>query len=148
DLAGAQRWAMGHAAPRVRGEIDRPRAVPGVGRARLLRARLGAPAGGIRRRGGARLAVAGRRRGPGEGPARQKGGAGEAEATGANPTDRGKCGVKRHLRTAGRGGPLATVLSGANRTEMKKLADLLDAKVYEAPTASGERHLCLDRGYD
>ncbi len=48
--------------------------------------------------------------------------------------------------TDGRGVPLATVLSGANRTDMKKLADLLDAVVYELPVA-GERHLCLDRGY-
>lgn len=46
--------------------------------------------------------------------------------------------------------PLATVLSGANRTDMKKLADLLDATVYAAPppAAGEERHLCLDRGYD
>jgi putative transposase len=43
--------------------------------------------------------------------------------------------------------PLATVLSGANRTDMKKLADLLDARLIEAP-AAGEMHLCLDRGYD
>jgi putative transposase len=42
--------------------------------------------------------------------------------------------------------PLAVVLSGANRHDMKKLADLLDAQVYPAP--AGERHLCLDRGYD
>ena len=39
------------------------------------------------------------------------------------------------------------MLSGANRTDMKKLADLLDAVVYEVPLVS-ERHLCLDRGYD
>jgi len=44
--------------------------------------------------------------------------------------------------------PLATVLSGANRTDMKKLGDLLDALVYEAPSADEARHLCLDRGYD
>lgn len=44
--------------------------------------------------------------------------------------------------------PLATVLSGANRTDMKKLAALLDATVYEAPMQPSERHLCLDRGYD
>jgi len=44
--------------------------------------------------------------------------------------------------------PLATVLSGANRTDMKRLADLLDATVYEAPPTGEERHLCLDRGYD
>jgi transposase len=43
--------------------------------------------------------------------------------------------------------PLALVITGANRTDMKKLADLLDAQLYEAP-AAGERHLCLDRGYD
>jgi putative transposase len=41
------------------------------------------------------------------------------------------------------------VLSGANRHDMTKLADLLDALLLEAPpAASGERHLCLDRGYD
>ncbi len=49
--------------------------------------------------------------------------------------------------TDGTGIPLAVVLSGANRHDMKKLADLLDAQVYPAPTV-GERHLCLDRGYD
>lgn len=44
--------------------------------------------------------------------------------------------------------PLATVLSGANRTDMKKLGELLDATVSHAPTPPEERHLCLDRGYD
>ncbi len=91
---------------------------------------------------------------PGEGPARQKGGAGEAEATGANPTDRAKCGCKRHLLTEGRGVPLAVVLSGANRPDMKKLAELLDAKVLADPLTEAaleapvRRHLCLGRGYD
>ena len=87
-------------------------------------------------------------------PARHKGGPGEAEATGANPTDRSKCGSKRHLLTEGQGIPLATLLSGANRTDMKKLAELLDAKLIEDPLTATElaalleRHLCLDRGYD
>ena len=40
------------------------------------------------------------------------------------------------------------VVTGANRTDMKKLGDLLDATVYAAPAMAGERHLCLDRGYD
>jgi len=84
---------------------------------------------------------------PRAGPARQKGGAGEQEATGANPTDRGQCGTKRHLLTAGCGVPLATILSGADRTDMKQLADLLDATAYDVPTA-GARQLCLDRGHD
>ena len=82
-----------------------------------------------------------------QGAAGEKGGPGEAEATGRNPTDRGKCGAKRHLLTDGRGVPLALVLSGANRTDMKKLEDLLEARLIEAP-AEVERHLCLDRGYD
>ena len=88
-----------------------------------------------------------------QGPARQQGGPGEAQATGANPTDRGTGGTKRHLCTAGRGVPVAVVLSGANRHDMKKLAALLDATVVEVPPPPpeeepGERHLALDRGYD
>jgi putative transposase len=43
--------------------------------------------------------------------------------------------------------PLALVLSGANRTDMKQLEDLLDARLLEAPEEI-EDHLCLDRGYD
>ena len=43
--------------------------------------------------------------------------------------------------------PLAVVLSGANRTDMKKLEALLEARLLEAPEAV-EEHLCLDRGYD
>ncbi len=74
---------------------------------------------------------------------------GETQATGPSPTDRGKSGSKRHLLTEGKGVPLAVVLTGANRHDMKKLADLLDAKVIEAPdTEAVEQHLCLDRGYD
>jgi putative transposase len=74
---------------------------------------------------------------------------GQAQATGASPTDRGKSGSKRHLLTDGKGIPLAVVLSGANRHDMKKLADLLDAKVVPAPAPEAvEQHLCLDRGYD
>lgn len=44
--------------------------------------------------------------------------------------------------------PLALVLSGANRTDMKKLAELLDARLLAAPEAVEAPHLCLDRGYD
>ncbi len=59
--------------------------------------------------------------------------------------------------TEGGGIPLAVVLSGANRTDMKKLGDLLDAQmIMTAPEGGPEagaeetttvRHLCLDRGY-
>jgi len=58
--------------------------------------------------------------------------------------------------TEGRGIPIAVVLSGANRTDRKKLGDPLDAQVLEAPPAAvageaeegGQHDLCLDRGYD
>src|SRR5215211_1938783 len=149
---------MGGRAARVRGQVHRPRPLPGMGRPGLLPAGLGAAAGGVRRRGGPGLAVAGGRRVYRQGPAGAKGGPGEAQATGANPTDRGKCGSKRHLLTEGKGLPIALVLSGANRTDMKKLADLLDAKVIEPPApaaatdgadpAGPETQLTLDRGYD
>ena len=100
------------------------------------------------------MGTAVRRRVHHQGPTRQKGGPGEAEATGANPTDRAKCGGKRHLLTAGRGIPIATILPGANRTDMKKLAELLDAKIIDAALTDAEmaalveRHRCRDRGYD
>jgi transposase len=53
----------------------------------------------------------------------EKGGAG----TGANPTDRGKAGTKRHLVTDRRGIPLAFLLTGANTHDSRPFEDLLDA---------------------
>lgn len=76
----------------------------------------------------------------------KKGAPGEMQATGSSPVDRGKAGSKRHLLTDAKGIPLAVVLSGANRHDMKKLAELLDAVVIPRPTQ--EQQLCLDRGYD
>ena len=71
-------------------------------------------------------------------------------ATGANPTDRGKQGVKRSLLTDGKGIPLAVVTAGANRHDKMLLAATLDGIVIARPV-EGEKerqHLCLDRGYD
>jgi putative transposase len=51
------------------------------------------------------------------------------QATGPNPTDRGKCGTKRSVLTDGQGIPVAVVVAGANRHDMKLLADTLDAVV-------------------
>ncbi|HEU5226803.1 MAG TPA: transposase [Ktedonobacteraceae bacterium] len=93
--------------------------------------------------------MASRRRLHGQSTAGQKGAAGEAEATGRNPAEHAKCGVKRHLLTDGKEGPLATVLPGANHTDMKSLGSLLDTVVLEPPHALTQPpHLCLDRGYD
>jgi putative transposase len=83
-----------------------------------------------------------------QGPAGKKGADGDAEATGRNPTDRGKSGTKRHLLTDGRGLPLNVVLTGANRHDMKMLDSVLDGCVVTQPEIEAERNLCLDRGYD
>jgi putative transposase len=71
-------------------------------------------------------------------------------ATGANPTDRGKKGTKRSLLVDGAGIPLAVVVAGANRHDMKLLAATLDGLVIARPepTEEGPQHLCLDAGYD
>jgi putative transposase len=71
-------------------------------------------------------------------------------ATGPNPTDRGKAGVKRSLLTDGAGIPLAVVVDGANRNDMKLIAATLDGIVIArpVPTAGAPQHLCLDKGYD
>lgn len=50
----------------------------------------------------------------------------------------------------GKGIPLAVVIAGANRHDMKLLADTLEAVVVEPPEPSEEvpPHLCADKGYD
>src|SRR5919199_2639416 len=49
------------------------------------------------------------------------------EATGPNPTDRGKAGSKYHLLVDRHGVPLAVALSAANTNDCKLLEPLLDA---------------------
>jgi len=72
------------------------------------------------------------------------------EATGKNPTDRGKLGTKRSVLVEGKGIPIAIVSDGANRNDMKLLGQTLDAVVTERPVATEEKpqNLCLDKGYD
>jgi putative transposase len=72
------------------------------------------------------------------------------EATGPSPTDRGKQGTKRSVLTEGQGIPMAVVVAGANRHDMKLLADTLDAVVIARPepTEAAPQHVCLDKGYD
>src|SRR6266508_2744576 len=72
-------------------------------------------------------------------------------ATGPNPTDRAKCGTKRHLLIDGQGAPLGLHLSGAKRHDMNGLAKLLTAGLIiprPKPTRRKRQHLCLDKGYD
>ena len=71
------------------------------------------------------------------------------DATGPNPTDRGKSGVKRHILTDGRGVPLAAEISAANVHDKRAAISTVDAIVMRAPR--GPRRpttLCLDKGYD
>ena len=71
-------------------------------------------------------------------------------ATGANPTDRGKQGTKRSLLTDGAGIPLALVVDGANRHDVRLLCATLDGLVISRPepTVEHPQHLCLDAAYD
>lgn len=68
------------------------------------------------------------------------------EATGPNPTDRGKSGTKRHLLTEGHGLPVGLVVTGANRNDMTQVEAVLDSR----PVVSfeAEQHLSADKGYD
>ncbi len=67
-------------------------------------------------------------------------------ATGASPTDRGKRGTKRSLLVDGAGVPLAMVVDGANRHDMKLVAATVGGIVIARPQSA--QHLCLDAGYD
>ena len=71
-------------------------------------------------------------------------------ATGANPTDCGKRGTKRSQLSDGRGMPLAVVVDGANRNDMKLVEATLDHIMITRPTPTEEepQHMCLDAGYD
>src|ERR1022692_1855471 len=71
-------------------------------------------------------------------------------ATGGNPTDRGKVGVKRSLLTDADGIPLALFVDGAYRHDSKLLRLTVDATVITRRKPSRRRlqHLCLDKGYD
>jgi putative transposase len=72
------------------------------------------------------------------------------EATGRNPTDRGKQGVKRSLLSDGRGVPLAVAVEGANRHDMKLVGPTLYqiAIARPEPTQEQPQNLSLDKGYD
>lgn len=71
-------------------------------------------------------------------------------ATGVNPTDRGKKGTKRSQLSDGRGLPLALVVAGANRNDMKLAETTLDHLMIARPTPTEDepQHFCLDAGYD
>ena len=79
---------------------------------------------------------------------REKGG----EATGPNPTDRGRPGSKRHLLVDGNGIPLVLLLTAANRHDSKLLEPLIEAVPSVKQCAGRPRRrpakLHADKGYD
>jgi putative transposase len=119
-------------------------ALPGMDRGRSVRGILAAGVNRIRRAQGNRLVLAV------DGWSNDESTAFGFKKTGANPTDRGKQGVKRSLLTEAAGIPLALAIEGANRHDMKlvrgTLANIM--AVRPLPTAAMPQGLCLDKGYD
>ena len=75
------------------------------------------------------------------------------DATGPNPTDRGKTGTKRSILTDARGITVGLAVAGAHRNDFKLVQETLDSMPVPPPPAEsdndGERpNLCLDKGYD
>ncbi|WP_115617498.1 IS5 family transposase [Chromobacterium vaccinii] len=74
------------------------------------------------------------------------------QGTGPNPTDRGKCGSKRHIIVDRRGLPLALSITGANRHDSMVFETLVDA-IPAVPGLPGRPRqkpykLYADKGYD
>jgi transposase len=72
------------------------------------------------------------------------------EATGPNPTDRGKLGAKRSPLADGRGVPLSIVPAGANVNDFKILEKTIRSIRIDRPEPSDDapRNPCLDKGRD
>jgi len=71
------------------------------------------------------------------------------EATGKNPTDRGKQGSKLHLLVDAAGAPLSLQVTAANQHDKWSADDLLISLVVERPDPlQVEQHFCADKGYD
>jgi putative transposase len=71
------------------------------------------------------------------------------DATGPNPTDRGKCGTKRSSLSEEHGYPLAHVIGGANENDHLLLARTLEQTVVEPPDPTkNPMTLNADAGYD
>jgi putative transposase len=69
---------------------------------------------------------------------------------GRGATDRGKRGTKRSQLSDGPAMPLALIVAGANRNDMKLAEITLDHLMIARPppTEQKPQHLCLDAGYD
>ncbi len=115
----------------------------GVGARRRVPRNLAPGAVGLRRRGGDRLGLAGRRRGDDQGAA-------------GRPQDRAEShrqsqkGAKRSVVCEGAGVPVGLDHEGANRNDHKLLKATLDSIPIERPkpTPEAPQGICLDKAYD
>ena len=73
-----------------------------------------------------------------------------SKEAGPNPTDRGKSDVKRSVLCDAAGIPLAVVIDGANRHDVKLFEPTFCAIVVERPRPirGQAQGVCLDKGYD
>jgi putative transposase len=71
-------------------------------------------------------------------------------ATGANPTDRGKKGVKRHLLTEANGFPIGLSITGANVHDISEVTTVLTNMPFlpPFPTEKAPQGFCADKAYD
>ena len=71
------------------------------------------------------------------------------DATGKNPTDRGKLGTKRSLMTEATGIPVSVIVDGANTHDIRLLQETIEHCLDRWPRIHGEfdEHVCLDKGY-
>ena len=72
------------------------------------------------------------------------------KSTGANPTDRGKLGVKRSLLVEAAGIPIGLAVDGANRHDCKMVEETWQSVAIERPAVTPDtpQGMCMDKGYD
>jgi putative transposase len=72
------------------------------------------------------------------------------EATGKNPTDRGKIGTKRSLLTDAQGVPVGVAVAGANVHDKRLVRETIESIPVERPepTRKKPQNMCQDKGYD
>jgi putative transposase len=69
---------------------------------------------------------------------------------GKNPTDHGKSGTTRSVRTDGSGVPIGLAVDGAHRYDCTMARETIASLAVERPdpTPDTPQGLCLDKGYD
>jgi putative transposase len=69
---------------------------------------------------------------------------------GQNPTDRGKSGTKRSVRTDGSGVPIGLAVAGAHRHDCTLVRETIESSAVERPdpTPDTPPGMCLEKGYD